>query len=133
MVVRLRIPDVGPDLDYRVHTDARRRRHTDFDSYDESDEVYYEFKTRHQNQTTEGLDPGDTDQWVAWMRRSEIFSQANRQRQTLIGCGFHRAKLYWVFDTPLVARMVGEYIAPWPVDEVWYEKWDRRDRKRAPR
>jgi hypothetical protein len=127
MVTRLRISNVSPDLDFRITKEGMRR--TDYDSYDEEKEIYYEFKTKHDYLANEGLSPGDARAWVRWMRMSEIFVQAWDQRMTLVRCGFD-AEIVWIFEEPRVADAVRWVIGGWPIDRVIAMRWDRKDRAR---
>jgi hypothetical protein len=123
------VPHAPPGQDYQITKGGLRS--TQYDSYDEDADTYYEFKTRHQYVGQEGLTPEDPPAYIAWMRKAEIISQATDQRETLVRCASENSKLVWIFDTNEAANAVRAVIGGWLVDEVIAERWDRKDRAKT--
>jgi hypothetical protein len=125
------IPNAPPDQDYRITKGGLKS--TNYDSYDEDLNIYYEFKTKHQYLSYFSGDypsPKDPRAWIAFMRAAGIFTQAMDQRGTLLFCGFE-GEIDWIFDTKEAADGIRAIIGGWPIDRVIAEPWDRKDRAKT--
>ena len=120
IVTRLRFPGVNPEMEYRIHRGSGLW--LDYDSYDPSEDAYYEFKTRYHYLKFEGLKVTEKKKnaFIGWMARSNFFTQAMLQRETLVACGLDEAQIIWVFQDREVAKAVAGYL---PVDRVRGEPW----------
>ncbi|MFF0991447.1 hypothetical protein ACFYE1_16405 [Kocuria sp. CPCC 205315] len=113
MIIRMKLP-VSPLLEYKVTTGGKT--FTQFDTYDSSSYTYYDFKTRYEY-------IGDDSNPKAWMAVNGLFSDAEKQRMTLVNCGLE-GDLVWIFDTAKAADAVRSFLGGgWPLDQVLCMPW----------
>lgn len=119
MIVEMRLP-ASPLLEYRVN--AGGLKFTQFDSFDERSDTYYDFKTRYQYL------PYETNP-RAWIAHNGLFADAQKQRNALERCNLP-GEIVWIFDIQEVADTVQEFLGVYELDSVQFRPWKPRGKRK---